>query len=244
VAALRAAERIVVVSRFTRDAVLGLIGPEAAERTVLIENGVDSARFRPVGRRADLVERYGLRGCFVFVSVCRLVERKGIDHAIKAFAAIRRDHPGCRYLVVGSGAHEASLRRIAAERGVADAVVFAGTVTDEDLAAHYCLGDVFLMPNRALPDGDTEGFGLVFLEANACGLPVIAGRDGGSCDAVQDGVNGLVVDGHAVAAIEAAMRRLIADAGLREVLARNGQQVAAKADWRGKAMAFGEVSAS
>ena len=75
------------------------------------------------------------------------------------------------------------------------------------------------MPNRRLPDGDTEGFGLVFLEANACGLPVIAGRDGGSTDAVRHGENGLVVDGTSVADIAAAMRLLREDAALRRQLA-------------------------
>jgi phosphatidylinositol alpha-1,6-mannosyltransferase len=155
------------------------------------------------------------------------VEKKGIDYAIRAFAAVQRRVPGCRYLVVGSGPYEAALRTIAAEAGVGGSVVFAGDVTEDDLVAHYCLGDVFVMPNRALADGDTEGFGLVFLEANGCGLPVIAGRDGGSCDAVRDGVNGLVVDGHSVAAIEAAMLALLGDAGLHGRLARQGREVAA-----------------
>jgi phosphatidylinositol alpha-1,6-mannosyltransferase len=237
-AALRAADRIVVVSRFTRGAVRALLGPATDAKTTLIENGLDTQRFRPLGKRADLVALYGLADRFVFVSVCRLVEKKGIDNTIRAFVAVRRRYRDCRYLVVGTGPYEAALRRIATEAGVAESVVFAGDVTEEDLVAHYCLGDAFVMPNRALADGDTEGFGLVFLEANGCGLPVIAGRDGGSRDAVQDGVNGLVVDGHSVAAIEAAMLALIGDAALRARLARQGWEVAAEADWRGRAAAF------
>ena len=121
---------------------------------------------------------------------------------------------------------------------MAGGVVFAGDVTEAELVTHYCLGDVFLMPNRALANGDTEGFGLVFLEANGCGLPVIAGRDGGTRDAVQDGVNGLVVDGQSVAAIAAAMLALIGDAALRARLARQGREVAAAADWSGRAATF------
>lgn len=237
-AALRAADRIVVVSRFTRDTVRALLGPATDAKTILIENGLDTRRFRPLGKRADLVALYQLQDRFVFVSVCRLVEKKGIDNAIRAFAAVRRDHPDCRYLVVGGGPHAAALRRIAAEAGVAGGVVFAGDVTEADLVAHYCLGDVFVMPNRALANGDTEGFGLVFLEANGCGLPVIAGRDGGTRDAVQDGVNGLVVDGQSVAAITAAMLALIGDAALRARLARQGREVAAAADWSGRAATF------
>lgn len=237
-AALRAAGRIVVVSRFTRAAVRALLGPATEAKTTLIENGLDTQRFRPLGKRPDLVALYRLQERFVFVSVCRLVEKKGIDNAIRAFAAVCRQYPQCRYLVVGSGPYEAALRHIAAEAGVAGSVVFAGDVPEEDLVAHYCLGDAFVMPNRALPDGDTEGFGLVFLEANGSGLPVIAGRDGGSRDAVQDGVNGLVVDGHSVPAIAAAMLALAGDAGLRDRLVRQGLKVAAAADWHGRAAAF------
>jgi phosphatidylinositol alpha-1,6-mannosyltransferase len=236
--ALRAADRIVVVSRFTRDAVRTLLGPAADAKTALIENGLDTQRFRPLGKRADLVALYGLADRFVFVSVCRLVEKKGIDNTIRAFAGVRRRYPGCRYLVVGSGPYETALNHLAAEIGVAGDVVFTGDVTEADLVAHYCLGDAFVMPNRALADGDTEGFGLVFLEANGCGLPVIAGCDGGSRDAVQDGVNGLVVDGHSVAAIEAAMLALIGDAALRAKLARQGRLVAAGGVGRGRAAAF------
>ncbi len=119
-----------------------------------------------------------------------------------------------------------------------DRVAFTGEVAEDDLVDFYRLGDVFVMPNRELANGDTEGFGLVFLEANACGLPVIAGRDGGSTDAVRDGVNGLVVDGHSVDDIAAAMRTLRADPGLREHLRRGGLDLAAKADWTRKAEAF------
>ena len=94
------------------------------------------------------------------------------------------------------------------------------------------------MPNRRLANGDTEGFGLVFLEANACGLPVIAGSDGGSIDAVQHGVTGLLVDGHSVAAITAAMLELRRDAALLERLRAGGITAAAAAEWGHKARAF------
>jgi len=116
--------------------------------------------------------------------------------------------------------------------------VFAGDVAEAELAAHYQLGDVFIMPNRALPNGDTEGFGLVFLEANACGVPVIAGRDGGSTDAVRDGENGLVVDGNSVPAVLHAMLALREDGVLRARLRQGGLAVAVESDWRRKAAAF------
>ena len=235
-----AAQRIVAVSRFTRAATARLLGdpPDASARIALIENGVDPRRFRPGPKRADLLAYYGLTDAFVFVSVCRLLEKKGIDHAIRAFADVLAAYPDCRYLVVGDGVYRARLEAIARETGVASAVVFAGLVAEDELVDHYRLGDVFVMPNRELANGDTEGFGLVFLEANACGVPVVAGCAGGSPDAVTDGVNGLVVDGRDVGAIGGAMRRLRGEAGLRAGLAERGVEVAAGADWRGKAAGF------
>ncbi len=236
--ALRKADRIIVVSRFTQNALLDLLGPDATGKITLVENGVSGDRFFPRAKRADLVEQYQLADRFVFVSVCRLLEKKGIDHAIQAFARVARRHPECRYLVVGAGPYEARLREIALQEDMADRVIFAGDVPDEDLAEHYCLGDAFVMPNRRLPNGDTEGFGLVFLEANACGIPVIAGSDGGSRDAVKDGVNGLVVDGSSVDRIADAMMKLREDPVLRETLRTRSLEVAAAADWRQKAGLF------
>jgi phosphatidylinositol alpha-1,6-mannosyltransferase len=241
-AALAAADIIIVVSHFTFDAVARLV-PTARERIKLIENGVDYHRFAPTqrDRRHDLIARYGLEGFFVFVSVCRLLEKKGIDHAIAAFAALRQTDTGVKFLVVGDGPYAATLVEIAAREGVSDSVIFAGDVADADLADYYRLGDVFVMPNRALPSGDTEGFGLVFLEANAAGLPVIAGIDGGSPAAVTDGENGLLVDGHSITAIETAMRRLRTDAPLRARLTLGARTRATQSDWPVKATEFLEA---
>lgn len=236
--ALLSADRIIVVSRFTQEAVRNLLGPGSEGKISLVENGVDPLRFRPLGKRRDLVEQYALQGRFVFVSVCRLLEKKGIDHAIQAFAQVVRKHPECRYLVVGTGEYEDQLREIAVKAGVGKSVIFAGEVPEDDLTAHYCLGDVFVMPNRRLANGDTEGFGLVFLEANSCHVPVIAGQDGGSRDAVQHGVNGLVVDGGSVDPIAAAMLTMREDATLRESLRRGAVEVAAAAGWQRKAEVF------
>lgn len=236
--ALFAADRIIVVSSFTFSVVLTLLGTAAHGKISLIENGVDTSRFRPMEKRPELLDLYRLRGAFVFVSVCRLLEKKGIDFAIRAFVSVARRHHECRYLIVGTGPYAETLRRIAIEAGISDYIVFAGDVSDEDLVEHYCLGHVFLMPNRSLPNGDTEGFGLVFLEANSCGIPVIAGCDGGSRDAVQHGVNGLIVNGSSIEEIAAAMLSLREDTALREHLSHGALEVAAAADWRTKAEAF------
>jgi phosphatidylinositol alpha-1,6-mannosyltransferase len=236
--ALLACDTIVVVSRFTERAVAALLGTQAGKRIRLIENGVDNTRFTPSAKATDLLEVYGLRDRFVFVSVCRLLEKKGIDNTLRAFARLRPSLPDCRYLIVGGGPYRRALENLAQELALGTDVVFAGQVADDELVDHYRLGDVFVMPNRELPNGDTEGFGLVFLEANGCGLPVIAGQDGGSTDAVRDGINGLVVDGKSVDAIANAMQRLHDDAALRARLHALGLEAAAAAGWGEKTETF------
>ena len=238
---LEAASLIIVVSQFTTEAVCRLMDGINLTTVKLIENGVDSVRFAPAPRRTDLKSWYGLEGKFVFLSVCRLLEKKGVDQAMRAFASLYGQASSCCFLIVGFGPFADTLVRLAGELSISDQVIFAGDVTDDELAAHFHLADVFVMPNRALSDGDTEGFGLVFLEANAAGLPVIAGQDGGSVDAVKHGLNGLVVDGRSVEAIADAMRLLHDDKMQRAALATRGLAHAASMDWCYKAVEFLQV---
>jgi phosphatidylinositol alpha-1,6-mannosyltransferase len=236
--ALVAADGIIVVSRFTKSAVEALLQGHASPPIALIENGVDTARFSAGPKSAWLTARYQLQDRFVFVSVCRLLEKKGIDQAVRAFALLLPRHPDSRFLVVGTGPFRGALVSLVEQLGIGAAVVFAGDVPECDLTEHYRMGDVFVMPNRAMPNGDTEGFGLVFLEANSCGLPVIAGADGGSQDAVQHQDNGLVVDGRSVDDILAAMLLLRENVAEREKLRRGGLAAAAQADWANRTQAF------
>jgi phosphatidylinositol alpha-1,6-mannosyltransferase len=237
-AGLRGADAIIVVSRFTYDVVIQMIGASAAEKVTLIQNGVNPTLFAQGPKRPDIMKRYGLEDSFVFVSVCRLLEKKGIDNALRAFASIAADEPKSRFLIVGTGPYQEELEALTASLGLADRVTFAGLVSGEDLADYYRVGNVFVMPNRKLENGDTEGFGLVFLEANSCGLPVIAGCDGGSTDAVQHQVNGLVVDGRSVPGIAAAMRSLRDDAALWDRLHNGALEVAGRSGWADKANTF------
>ena len=228
--ALAQADGIVAVSRFTREA-LETTMDVPRDKIALISNGVDLQRFVPKPRRADLLARYHLAGRRVLLTVGRLYARKGMDRVIESLAEVRRVLPDILYLLVGDGPYLPELERLAVARGVRDAVVFAGAVPDAELIDHYALADAFIMANREMPDGDTEGFGLVFLEANACGIPVIAGRAGGSVDAVTDGINGLVVDGNQPPQIAAAILRLFQDEPLRQRLIETGSAVAARSGW-------------
>jgi phosphatidylinositol alpha-1,6-mannosyltransferase len=235
--ALAEADAIVAVSRFTREALETTMGVPR-EKIALISNGVDLQRFVPRPRRQDLMVRYGLVGRRVLLTVGRLYARKGMDRVIESLPAVLRVLPDMRYLLVGDGTYRAELEQLAAACGVRDAVVFAGAVPDAELIDHYALADAFVMANREMPDGDTEGFGLVFLEANACGIPVIAGKAGGSVDAVTDLTNGLVVDGDQTAQITAAILRLFQDDALREELIQSGNTVAARSGWDGRVEQF------
>lgn len=228
--ALAEADGIVAVSRFTREALETTMGVPAA-KIALISNGVDLQRFTPRARRDDLLARYGLAGRRVLLTVGRLYARKGMDRVIASLPAVRQVLPDISYLLVGDGPYRPVLEQLAEDLGVRDAVVFAGSVADSELIDHYALADAFIMANREMPDGDTEGFGLVFLEANACGIPVIAGKAGGSVDAVTDEVNGLVVDGEQTAQIAAAIVRLFQDDLLRQRLIETGKVVAARSGW-------------
>jgi phosphatidyl-myo-inositol dimannoside synthase len=228
--ALAAADGVVAVSRFTQDTLIHQFDVPAS-KVELVSNGVDLTRFVPRPRPPHLVARYGLQGRRVLLTVGRLYARKGMDRVIESLPIALRRFPDLVYLIVGEGSHRPMLEALVAHHDLGHNVIFTGAVPDYELTDHYSLGDVFIMANREMPDGETEGFGLVFLEANACGLPVIAGRAGGSVDAVTDQVNGLVVGGDDIAAIAATVVRLFADDGLRESLRVGGAEVARASGW-------------
>lgn len=234
---LKRADAVVAVSNFTRRALIEIthVPPERIE---VIYNGVDLERFHVRERDPELVAKYGLAGKQVLLSVGRLVRRKGIDRMLEAMRTLVRDRPNLHYLIVGDGPYREELERMAQDMGISRHVTFAGTVDDELIGAHYALCDLFVLPNRAMPDGDTEGFGLVFLEANACGKPVVGGRAGGVVEAVQDGINGLLVDGNDVGSIVSAISRLLDDRSLYESLREGGLHIAHQSSWRSRTQQF------
>jgi phosphatidylinositol alpha-1,6-mannosyltransferase len=181
-------------------------------RLARLPSGVDTELFRPGSGGEAVRRRHGLTGRPVVVCVSRLVPRKGQDVLIRAMPEIRRRVPDAALLLVGGGPYEQRLQRLAREVGVADCVVVTRSVAWEELPAHYDAGDVFAMPCRTRRGGlEVEGLGIVYLEASATGLPVVAGRSGGSPDAVLEGESGHVVDGTSVDAVAAAVAALLAD---------------------------------
>jgi phosphatidylinositol alpha-1,6-mannosyltransferase len=231
-----AADCIVAAGGFPAARLAGAYGVPQA-RIAVVPNGVDLDRFRPVppdpARRAAL----GLAGRRVILAPTRLVARKGVDRLIAAMPAIRAAHPDAILLVAGDGPQRAELEALAQTVGGAKSVRFAGAVPAEDMPALYALAEFVALPNRAEP-GESDGTPLVFLEANACGRPVIGGRAGGTAEAVTDGRNGLLVDGEDSAAIAAAALRLLGDPALAARLAAGGLEAARAAGWQARTARF------
>lgn len=186
---------VTYVSQYTRRRFATAFGPLAGLEH--LPSGVDTDVFRPdPAAREELRKRYGLGDRPVVVCVSRLVPRKGQDMLVRALPALRERVPDTALLLVGGGPYRQHLQRAAQAHGVADHVILTGSVPWEELPAHYAVGDVFAMPARTRGKGlDVEGLGIVYLEASATGLPVVAGRSGGAPETVLDEVTGHVVDG-------------------------------------------------
>jgi len=217
--------QVVAVSRFTAEVISRLSNGNA--EVAVIPNAVDVSAFHPAPKDLELVARYGLAGRKVILTLARLEKKKGHDKMIEALPGVLRQVPDAHYLIVGTGEERQRLEQIAVQMGVAERVTFVGGVDQEDLCRFYNLGDLFIMPNRRVNDGGvTEGFGIVFLEAGACGKPVIGGNDGGVPDAVDDGVTGYLVDGDNVADIETRVVSLLNDPEQAERMGREGLRFA------------------
>lgn len=215
---------ITYISRYTRSRFARAFGPHAAFEH--LPPGVDPDTFRPdPAARAELRARYRLGSRPTIVCVSRLVPRKGQDMLIRALPAIREWVDGAVLVIVGGGPHLSALRKLASDNGIDDHVVFTEGVPFAELPAHYTLGDVFAMPCRTRGAGlDVEGLGIVFLEASATGLPVVAGDSGGAPEAVLDGETGFVVDGRNLAEITDAISGLLADPDTAARMGARGRQ--------------------
>lgn len=210
---------------YFRDRLASALSPAAAARMARLAPAVDTETFRPGCGGAAIRQRLGLSERPVILCVSRLVARKGQDALIRALPSVldANEHRPV-LLLVGDGPYAGKLRRIAHEFSVTKNVVFAGEVPAGDLPACYDAADVFAMPCRTRRAGlDVEGLGIVFLEAAASGLPVIAGNSGGAPDAVLDGETGFVVAGEDPHAVADRLNRLLADPALMRDMGIKGR---------------------
>lgn len=217
--ATRHLDALTTITEFTA----GQLRPHVeAARTVPLPPGVDPDAFHPEVDGSALRRAWGVPdGAPLVGCVSRLVRRKGQDRLLQAWPAIARAHPDAWLVVVGTGPLEAELRAAAAET---ERVVIAGGVPWSDLPAAYAALDLFVMPCRTrLAGTDVEGLGIVYLEAQACGVPAVAGCSGGAPEAVLPGRTGAVVDGDDRRAIAAAVTDLLADPERRRDMGRAGR---------------------
>jgi phosphatidylinositol alpha-1,6-mannosyltransferase len=211
--------RIITISRYTSGLIQHLYNPRTE---IAIINPCVEDRFfvHDPALTENLRRRYALDNKKVVITIGRLVERKGHDTVIKALAILRKTVPAIHYLIVGDGPNRLFLENLAQSTGVSDVITFCGKATPDELPSYYRLGEIFIMVPRILQQkGDVEGFGIVYLEANAAGLPVVASRTGGIPDAVENGANGLIVnDPTDSAEIAAVLAELFSNDALRMTL--------------------------
>lgn len=219
----RSVDALSVISRYTAEAV----GPHVRGKTRVVElaPGVDTTAFHPEVAGEHIRDRHDVpRDAPLAVCVSRLVARKGQDVLVEAWPAVVARLPAARLLIAGDGPREDRLQRRVRALGLDNAVTLAGPVAWLDLPGYHAAGDVFAMPCRTRMGGfDVEGLGIVYLEAQACGRPVVAGRSGGAPEAIVDGETGLVVDGRDPAAVATAVADLLADPARRATMGVAGR---------------------
>ena len=228
--ALRHADRVVANSEHTRDTLLEM-GVDPA-RIAVIYPGVDVAVFRPGLDTTGLRESLGIRPDEKLVfSVGRLSRRKGFDQMIRAVAQLHAEGTPLHYVIAGIGEDADYLDGLIAEHNAQGIVHRIGAVSEADLPRWMNACDVFAMPNRDI-NGDNEGFGMVFIEAAACGKPSLAGEAGGTGSAVLDRLTGLRVNGTSLDAVLKGLRTLVNDSDLcRQLGAAGLARVAARFSW-------------
>jgi phosphatidylinositol alpha-1,6-mannosyltransferase len=218
--ALRRATYAVAVSRHT--ASLAIMHGADRARLRLIPPGVDP----PVNAGRIQSERPTI------ITVARLEDRyKGHDVVMQALVGVRRRVPDARWVIVGDGSLRGELEAAADQLGLRDSVVFTGRVTDEERDSWLSRSDVFVMPSRVPASGGGEGFGIVYLEAGAHGLPVVAANVGGSVDAVENGRTGLLVSPEDPSAVASALTQLLLDPARARALGAAGAAKARAHTW-------------
>ena len=230
------ADVVTFVSTYTRGRFAAAFGADAALEHV--PPGVDTVRFAPDPyARHRIRERHGLGDAPVILCLSRLVPRKGQDVLIDALPAIRGRIPRARLLIVGGGPYREDLRRRASDAGVAEHVILTGSVDVDDVPAYHAAADVFAMPARTRGRGlDVEGFGIVYLEASASGIPVVAGTSGGAPETVRRGITGEVVDGRDVEAVATTISDILADPARAAAMGAAGREWVVE-NWQWQSMA-------
>ncbi|GAB7055979.1 MULTISPECIES: glycosyltransferase family 4 protein [Paenibacillus] len=228
---LRHSKKIICNSKYTSEKVkeMGF----SNENIVIVQPGIHE---KPDVKHnlTEIKDRYDLHNKKVILTVSRLVERKGHDVVLKALKTICRDNPDIRYVICGDGPYRKTLEKIANDYGLNQSVIFTGTLDNDELEGLYLCSNIFIMPSREIKEnGDVEGFGIVFLEANYYGLPVIGGNSGGIPEAVLDQTTGFLVDPLNAEEIRVKLKELLTNEALAKQMGENGKKwVVEKCFWK------------
>jgi phosphatidylinositol alpha-1,6-mannosyltransferase len=217
-------DSLTYLGEFTQQAISKSLSKAAAQKMVKIAPGIDVDHFSPQDS-IQLRKELKIDDKRVIVSVGRLVHRKGQDRLIQSMPEIIKSVPNAHILLVGQGPYLSHLKKLVQELNLVDHVSFIGRIQYAQLPQYICAGDIFAMPSRSRFFGlEVEGLGIVYLEASACGLPVIAGSSGGAPDAVLEGVTGMVVDGENNQEIAAGAIKLLQDLPASKAMGLAGRE--------------------
>ena len=221
----RAVDALTYLGEFTGGEISKALDSNSAAKLVRIAPGIDTEHFTSRSDAKELRESLGLGSKKVIVSVGRLVHRKGQDVLIESMPEIIKSIDDVHLLLIGEGPYKKELEKRIKNLGLANRVTFVGRVQYADIPRYICVGDVFAMPSRSRLAGlEVEGLGIVYLEASACGLPVIGGISGGAPDAVLQGETGFSVDGRSAHEVAQAIVRVLTDKELAQRLGARGRQ--------------------
>ncbi|MGH7546740.1 MAG: glycosyltransferase family 4 protein [Gemmatimonadales bacterium] len=220
-AVFRSADRILACSTYTKG-LFEQLGTGGA-RVHVVHPGIAPSPLLPEDQVRRTRAQHGLEGKLALLTVSRLVKHKGHDQVLRALGMLAARHPNVVYLIVGGGEERASLERQISALGLARRVRLLGALPWDEVEGLYQACDLFVMTSRT-EGTDVEGLGMVYLEASLRGKAIVAGRDGGVPDVVQDGETGLLVDPTDPAAIARALDRLLSDAGLRRRMGDAGRR--------------------
>lgn len=218
-------DALTYLGEFTKSRIARSLSPKARSTMVRIAPGIDTTHFAMAAATGELRQQLGLTGKVVIVCVGRLVPRKGQDQLITALPLISKSIPNVHLLIVGEGSYKPKLEAMVRKNDLATQVTFVGRVPFSQLPSYFRCGDIFAMPSRSRLGGlEVEGLGIVYLEASACGLPVIAGNSGGAPDAVVDGVTGIIVDGTNINDIAGAIVRILTNPAKSKSMGNAGNE--------------------
>jgi phosphatidylinositol alpha-1,6-mannosyltransferase len=218
-------DTLTYLGEFTRRAIARSLSQESAQSMVRIAPGIDTSHFAPQANLDSLRSELDLDGKRVIISVGRLVHRKGQDTLVEALPEIVATYPDAHLVIIGVGPRLEYIHKRAIQLGVLENISFLGRARYQELPRLISLGEVFAMPSRSRFGGlEIEGLGIVYLEASACGLPVVGGIAGGAPDALIEGETGFAVDGRSASEVARAIKILLQDPGRAQAMGERGRQ--------------------